>query len=322
MDIHFDVTSSESQNVISARQVVDLLRNRGLSKLSSDGLSIVQSGSIDGYATVGKSDNTSVYLSREIASLLQREKEYGADEYVYVVDISQAHHFKNLKAVLSLMGLHDLGEKVTHVSFGRVRGLSTRSGRTQAVDEIIESGSEVAEKFLMSSPTIRIHHDELKNVARALSIDTITVSDLKRSRNAEYIFSFKDAFKLNQGNALLLQMKHSRLCSLEERNAELLDKMDDEQYDDLELNDVTVSLLRHLANFDDVLNSSIRKMEPCVVTVYLIQLANLIGTAMAALQVQGEPIEKAVPRLLLFSASKNVLSAGMKLLGIRPLKQM
>ena len=46
-------------------------------------------------------------------------------------------------------------------------------------------------------------------LAQQLSLDTIVVNELKRSRKSEYEFSFKNAFALNQNNALLL---HVGLC--------------------------------------------------------------------------------------------------------------
>ncbi|VDM39434.1 unnamed protein product [Toxocara canis] len=324
--IKFDVLSPESENVKRADELIDELFKKGIAQLTADGMTVVKDERIEGYAAIRKSDHSTLYLSRELASILRREALYAADAYLFVVDRAQSRHFEFLKCLLSVIGRDDLAARIHHIPFGRVKGLSTRKGRTEAVDEIIDRGRELAADFVRNSKTIKVDESEICDVAQNLSISTVIVNDLKRSRNSEYLFSFKDAFQMNQRNALLLQMKHSRLVSLEKRNEELrteLDaKGDREAGLELELDEEARRLVTHLWQFDEALFSSWRKMDPCHVTVYLLQLANLIGSASASLRVLGEPHDRALSRLLLFSATRAVLNKGMKLIGVEPLDQM
>ena len=52
------------------------------------------------YSILRKSDSTSLYLTREIASIIQRDELFQADRYLYVVDKAQKQHFQALKIVL------------------------------------------------------------------------------------------------------------------------------------------------------------------------------------------------------------------------------
>uniref|UniRef100_A0A914RLG1 Probable arginine--tRNA ligase, mitochondrial n=1 Tax=Parascaris equorum TaxID=6256 RepID=A0A914RLG1_PAREQ len=253
--IKFDVTSPESENVKKAHELIDGLLNKGIARLAADGIAIVKDDRIEGYAAIRKSDNSSLYLSRELASILGREERYAADSYMYVVDRAQSRHFELLKNLLSIIERDDLSAKIHHIPFGRVKGLSTRNGRTEAVDEIVDRGCELAADFIRKSKTIKI--DE------------------------------------------------SRLVSLEKRNEELMHELDAEKDSEvaleLELGEETRRLVAHLWQFDEALFSSWQKMEPCRVTVYLLQ---------------------ALSRLLLFAAARGVLKEGMKLIGLEPLDQM
>lgn len=46
--------------------------------------------------------------------------------YIYVVERAQRNHFTALKRVMELIGYEDLAAKIVHLSYGRVKGLSTR----------------------------------------------------------------------------------------------------------------------------------------------------------------------------------------------------
>lgn len=62
----------------------------------------------------------------ELAALDKRNNQFNADEYLYVVDQSQYSHFTHLKSIFRALGNSELAEKIIHVKYGRVIGLSTR----------------------------------------------------------------------------------------------------------------------------------------------------------------------------------------------------
>ncbi|CAI4222457.1 unnamed protein product [Auanema sp. JU1783] len=327
LHLEFDSWLCESAYIKKSSVLVDKLISDGIARKTDDGLWVIdydgQKYKTDNkYAIIRKSDETTLYLSREIAAIMARDEMYNADKYLYVVDRAQRTHFIALKAVLERMGCHELAEKVVHVPYGRVKGLSTRLGKTEAVFDIIQKGSELALDFINESKTIKVNDEaEKEKTAQELAISTILFNDLKRAKSSEYQFSFQNAFTLNQTNALLLQMKHSRLHSIEERNKHLLPLLESCQTLPEGGNEVQ-ALVELLTKFEQVLTESNDKLEPCHLAVYLIQLSNAIGTCMNQLPVKDQPTEIAVPRLFLFSTARAVLGEGMKLLGIEPVDKM
>ncbi|VDN01721.1 unnamed protein product [Thelazia callipaeda] len=317
-----DVEYFESDFVASAHQLINGMLDKGQAEYDDDGVVVVRGIKESMPIVIRKSNNTTLYLSRDLASILLREQLYAADEYLYVVDHSQQQHFTNLKHLLTAVGKKDLSDKVHHVSFGRVKGLSTRRGNSQVVSTILNQGSELAKSFICRSKTMKICPEEIPHVAYKLSLATMIVDDLKRARNSEYTFSFDKAYQMNQNNALLLQTKHSRLTSIERRNHILMQNLLQQFEDEFETNEATSQLLKQFKAFPDALYDSYNEMQPCRLAVYLLQLANLVGAASSVLRVSGEAPNIALPRLLLLSTARKILNSGMHLLGVEPLQEM
>ncbi|KJH45858.1 putative arginine--tRNA ligase [Dictyocaulus viviparus] len=297
----------ESENVIAARRLVaDLIKNNTVRR-TVNGLWIVDIPNDD--------------LNEEIASILNRDKIYHADRYLYVVDRAQRKHFEALRVILTKIGRDDLALKVEHIPYGRVKGLSTRLGRTEIVEEIISRGKELALRFMKNSKTFKLSSEEEEEVAHKLSLSTVIFNEVKRAKSAEYEFSFKNAFDLDHNNALSLQVRHSRLCSIEAKNHELLPLLDKCDSIPEETPDFS-KLAVHLSQFSTVIHAAVEQSESCHLVVYLLELSHHIGKVTSQARIKGQPVEVAVPRLLLLSASRAVLNEGMSLLGASPVTAM
>ncbi|VDO90702.1 unnamed protein product [Haemonchus placei] len=169
-------------------------------------------------------------------------------------------------------------------------GNAGKLGRTEVVGDIISRGTELALQFMKESKTVKVQPEKEEEVARQLSLSTVIFNDLKRAKSAEYEFSFKNAFDLNHNNALLLQVKHSRLCSIEENNAELLPLLDSCESIPEETPEAA-KLATQLERLPNVIIDSARNLEPCQLVVYLVELSHLIGSVVAHAKIKGQPVD-------------------------------
>lgn len=85
-------------------------------------------------ALIRKRDGTSLYLTRDIGAL---DTAYSFDQMIYVVASYQVLHMQQSFKIIDLTGNKSLRAKVSHVTFGLVLGMSTRTGTVKFLDDIL-----------------------------------------------------------------------------------------------------------------------------------------------------------------------------------------
>lgn len=127
------------------------MTNKNVLFADADGKKVVQVG--DRRVPIVKSDGSTLYLTRDVAAVLDRKQRYDFDQILYVVDNGQNDHFTALKSIIHQLGL-GLSENMTHVKFGRIRGMSTRKGTAIFLKEILDEAKEVMFRKQMESKSI------------------------------------------------------------------------------------------------------------------------------------------------------------------------
>lgn len=145
LGIKFDEYHWESDyNGKAIKELMSSLENNGILKADETGkkVAIVKERKV----SVLKSDNSTLYLSRDIAALLDRYKRYKFDEMLYIVDNAQTDHFV---AVFDIVKQFDdkCANGCKHVKFGRIKGMSTRTGNVVFLNNILDEAKiKMAEK--------------------------------------------------------------------------------------------------------------------------------------------------------------------------------
>lgn len=121
-----------------------------------------------------------------------------------------------------------------------------------------------------------------------------------------------------------LQYAHVRLASIERKNPNLLPLPPPSHIDSSLL---TESHARDIAfligSYPDVVKTALKTHEPSGVVTFAFRLSHAISSAWDVVIVKGEQDEaKAKARLWLYMCARDVLSAAMRLLSLRPLERM
>ena len=117
-----------------------------------------------------------------------------------------------------------------------------------------------------------------------------------------------------------LQYAHARLCSMT-RKADI-------PRAELETADLSlltekhaVNLSRVLAQYPDVVQNTLKTLEPVTILQYLFKMTHLLSSSYDVLKVVGSEPEVAKARMALYESARQVLHNGMVLLGLSPVER-
>lgn len=151
LGVIFDEYHRESMyNVNDIQDIIDTLTNKNILQTQPDGKKVAVVN--DRNISILKSDGSSLYLTRDIAAAVDRFKKYKFDKMYYVVENGQNDHFNALKGILQKMDL-PWTERLHHVKFGRIRGMSTRKGTAVFLRDILDECQELMVQKQIKSPS-------------------------------------------------------------------------------------------------------------------------------------------------------------------------
>ena len=214
LGITFDYYTGESFYNGMLDDTVTGLKESGLLELSDN----AQVVNLDKYdmppCLIRKSDDASLYATRDICAAEYRKKEFGFDKMIYVVGSEQKLHFRQFKKVLELMG-YGWQEECHHVDFGLVKfkdaKMSTRKGKVILLEDLLnESISRAREIIEEKNPDL----EDKDDIADAVGIGAIIFSDLKNKRIKDVNFDWDEILNFDGETGPYVQYTHARICSI------------------------------------------------------------------------------------------------------------
>jgi arginyl-tRNA synthetase len=139
-------------------------------------------GAALGKALVRKKDGTSLYLTRDIGGLLQRDEQYKFDRMIYVVASDQDVHLKQLFKIMELTGHDDILSRISHVNFGLVLGMSTRRGTVVFLDDVLRDVGEKMHEVMRKNDAKYARVEDPERTADILGISSVMVQDMSGKR--------------------------------------------------------------------------------------------------------------------------------------------
>lgn len=322
MGVDFDHYTGESFYEDKMPAVIEELESKGLLERSEE-RDVVK---LDEYklnpCLIRKSDGSTLYATRDLAAAIYRKKEYDFDKCLYVVDLGQALHFKQVKLVLKKMG-REWYDTLVHIPFGVILNFidgkwekgKTRTGKAKLLRDVIEAAQKKILEFIdQKNPALE--NKEL--IAQQIGISALTFNDLKNHRLMDVKFDWDSALSFEGATGPYVQNAHVRLCSIM-RKAGYDVASADVNYSQLE-DDNAYELIKVLAQKAERIRQSVESDEPCVLAQYALDIAGAAHKFIHEDRVLGSPEEKS--RLFLVKCTQIVLEDVLVLLGLFPVRTM
>src|SRR5262249_26537355 len=137
LGIEFEHYEGESRYQGKMEPVIDEIQ-RTIGVKDSEGALIVDMPYADNEPPVllKKSDGSTLYITRDLAAAIDRFDRFHPERQLYVVATDQALHFRQLFTVMKK--LRPWADRLVHVNFGRVHGMSTRKGQIVLLTDVLD----------------------------------------------------------------------------------------------------------------------------------------------------------------------------------------
>ena len=266
-----------------------------------------------------KSDGASTYLLRDLATIQHRLRKWKFYRNLYLVDVRQAHHFRQLFAIAEILGWGEAAASV-HISYGFMSlpegKMSTRKGNVIPLEEVLDDVERRAREVIAEKNPGLEKRDE---VARAIGLGAIKYFDLSHYREGNVVFDREKALAFEGNTGPYIQYTHARLRSiLRKRNQELRIKNQGTELDKIE-KELIVDILR----LPEIVEDALAGYAPSVLANYvycLSQKANEFYHSHPVLQ-EADAGKRAL-RLTLVEGVAIALKRGLYLLGIEAPEEM
>ncbi|TDF95910.1 arginine--tRNA ligase [Paenibacillus piri] len=326
LGVKFDSYAGESFYNDKMDAVIEELKQKKLLE-EDDGAQLVR---LDDFnmppALMIKKDGGTLYHTRDVTAAIYRHNAYDFEKCIYVTDAGQSLHFQQWFKVIELMG-YDWASKLAHVPFGKVSlegaKLSTRKGNVIRLEELLTQAIEKTKVIINEKNPSLENRDE---VARQVGVGAIIFSDLSNNRIKDIVFSWEDALNFDGETGPYVQYTHVRTCSLLRKangseSIELSGAKDALNFALLD-NPEAQGVLRQLHLFKERVEQAMHKLEPSVVSRYLVDLAQSFNRFYHECPILVDDAELRQARLALVKSVQITMRNGLCLIGLEAPEKM
>lgn len=321
----FDKTYYESNTYLLGKDLVATGLAKGVFFQKDDGsvwIDLTAEGLDE--KIVRRKDGTSVYITQDIGLAEQKQKEFQANQSIYVVGDEQNYHFKVLKLICQKLGLPS-ADGIYHLSYGMVElptgKMKSREGTVVDADDLVAEMVNIARNKTEELGKVKdFSQEELEDLYDIIGLGALKFFLLRVDPKKKMVFNPEESIDFHGFTGPFVQYTHARIKSILRKN-ETGDATNISA--DANLLPLEKSLTIHLERFPSVIGEAATEQDPSKMAIYVFELAKIFNTFYAEHSIgNAENEEKKVLRLQLSQLTARVLKTGMAVLGIRVPERM
>ena len=226
LNVDFEYWYGESDADRDIPELMGILEKKGLS-YESDGALVVDVAEESDKSPVPpvivrKSDGSSIYATTDLATIIQRMRDFAPDKIWYVIDNRQELHLTQVSRCAKKAGIVPETTELEFLGFGTMNGTDgkpykTRDGGVMRLSDMIGTVTDAALARIQEQGNVT---EDLEDYARRIGIAAIKFGDLINHRSKDYIFDL-DKFMSSEGKTgVYILYTISRINSVLKRTEE------------------------------------------------------------------------------------------------------
>ncbi|MBS7648867.1 arginine--tRNA ligase [Candidatus Bathyarchaeota archaeon] len=270
--------------------------------------------------TLGRSDGTTLYTTRDIAYSIWKFKM--ADRVINVIGMEQKLAQLQLKLALYALGYMNEAKRLVHFAYNLVnfpgQRISGRRGRYITLDEVIEEATSRAYEEVRKRST-ELGEEEKRRISEQVGIGAVKYALVETDPSKPVIFTWDRVINFERNSGPYIQYTHARACSILKKASRHIEDADFS----LLKEPIEHEIVLMVSRFPEIFVDAADNLKPNIIADFINTLADKFNTFYAALPVvKAETQELSDARLLLVDAVRITLRNALNLIGIEAPQRM
>ncbi|MDR2237782.1 MAG: arginine--tRNA ligase [Chryseobacterium sp.] len=269
-----------------------------------------------------RSDGTSVYMTQDLGTAVERFKDNDIQKLIYTVGNEQDYHFQVLFKILKKLG-YQWADYLYHLSYGMVElpegKMKSREGTVVDADDLMQEMYETAKSITTELGKLEgLSDDEKEASYEIIGMAALKYFMLKVDPKKKMLFNPDESVEFSGNTGPFILYTYARIQSL-------LSKAEGDYTDiaEVTLNQYEKELIMLLNNYKTVVEKAAEALSPALVANYVYDLVksyNSFYQSNIILKLEDEEMKKF--RLNLSDLTAKTIKKSLSLLGIGTVNRM
>jgi len=270
--------------------------------------------------TLGRSDGTTLYTTRDIAYNIWKFKR--TDKVINVIGMEQSLSQLQLKLALCALGRIEEAKRLVHFAYNLVSlpgyRMSGRRGRYVTFDEVMEEAVRRAHDEV-SKRSPKLAGSRKRTISEIVGVGAVKYALLESDPMKPVVFTWDKVLNFETNSGPYIQYSHARACSILRKASRQTEKADFS----LLIDPMERGLVLMISRFPEIFVDAAENLKPHAIADFVNALADKFNTFYAALPViKAGTADLSDARLMLVDAVRITLRNALSLIGIESPQRM
>lgn len=323
LGVEFDQVQYESNTYILGKDLIQEGLDKGVLYQKEDGsvwCDLTDEG-LDQKLLL-RSDGTSVYMTQDLGTAVERFKQNDIQKLIYTVGNEQDYHFQVLFKILGKLG-YSWADQLYHLSYGMVElpngKMKSREGTVVDADDLMQEMHDIAKAAAEELGKLENLTEEEKAANyEHVGMGALKYFMLKVDPKKKMLFNPEESIDFNGNTGPFIQYTFARIQSLlVKANFEF------KEVQNVQLNEFEKAVVMQLANYKTVVEKAAEVLSPAVIANYVYELVKTYNSFYQSNPIVNHEDDNVKQiRLNLSDLTAKTIRKSLHLLGIETVNRM